>query len=137
MVLKVTKTESNAILPTRKYSLDAGLDLYSVENVIIEPNKVAVVNTGIAVELPPNTMGWITNKSRSMYLVGAGVVDEGYTGNLLVKIFNPTDKHVIIKPGDAIAQLVILPIVRPDILLVDHIEETSERKRDGGISRNE
>ncbi|MEM4134570.1 MAG: hypothetical protein QXV73_05175 [Candidatus Micrarchaeia archaeon] len=138
--MKIAKrTENKIILPYRKHEKDAGIDLCANGDYIIEPFDVKVISTGVSVDIPENCMGWITNKSRSNFLVGAGVVDEGYTGELLVKIFNPTKYEVKINHGDAIAQLIILPILRPDlewVLSIDFFDSKSERGESGGIKSN-
>lgn len=145
--MKVAKLRTSATIPTRKNSTDAGLDLYldlkPVPNRLrsvaaIKPNEVIIAETGITVEIPTGHFGWITNKSSSDYLVGGGIVDEGYQGELLVKIFNPTDKKINLKHGQKIAQLLILPC---KILGIEEIElseihrEQSDRGVSGGIGR--
>lgn len=155
-MLKVALLSETATVPTRKYPEDSGLDLYAdlfyksrssfipVEpdthytTTVVEPLSVVVVGTGIAVEIPEGHFGFITNKSSSDYLVGAGIVDSGYMGELLVKIFNPTDRYVTIKHGQKIAQLLIIPCKILDIEVVDISEiykNNSNRKSDGGIAR--
>ncbi len=138
--MKICKrTEEPVVLPRRKHPTDAGLDLYSIKDYIISPHSFCVVQTGVSVEIPENCMGWITNKSSSNFLVGAGVVDEGYQGELLVKVFNVLDEPIEIKYGQAVAQLIILPILRPDlewVLSNDFFSKETLRGESGGIKNS-
>ena len=138
------KLDENAIMPTRAHEADAGLDLYAPEKVMIGGNKVfisdslgvctdgvtikgCIIDTGVHIELPPNTVGMIKSKSGlNIYngLITEGVIDEGYTGSIKVKIYNLTEYKHQFNRGDKIAQLVILPIVKPELELVDELAET-------------
>lgn len=134
--MKFAKIVDNAILPTRKHPTDAGLDLYSCERVVIPQFSSVVVNTGITVEVPKGFFLWITNKSKSDYLIGAGIVDQDYQGELKVRIVNYRDVPLIITPGDAIAQIIMLPLLLPHVEEVDIAEvhaEKTERGNTGGI----
>lgn len=139
MILKCSKLVDDALIPTRKHENDAGVDFYSTERVTIAGNCVEIVKTGITVEVPHNCFMLIKPKSRSNFLVGAGVVDEGYQGEILVKIFNPTVREIIINKGDAIAQGLIIPIFYPKVCEVSLEKihgEKSERGATGGILIN-
>jgi dUTP pyrophosphatase len=132
--MKVCKLTEESKLPTKKYAGDVGFDLYSTIDVVIEPHTTAIIPTGIAIELPSGFFGWITNKSSKEYLVGAGIVDNNYRGEIKVRIFNVLNKKIYIKEGDAIAQLILLPQISDTIELVLFLSET-DRNNDGGINR--
>jgi dUTP pyrophosphatase len=132
--MKVCKLTEESKLPTKKYAGDVGFDLYSTIDVVIEPLTTAIIPTGIAIELPSGFFGWITNKSSKEYLVGAGIVDNNYRGEIKVRIFNVLNKKIYIKEGDAIAQLILLPQISDTIELVLFLSET-DRNNDGGINR--
>ena len=132
--MKVCRLTEESKLPTKKYAGDAGFDLYSTIDVVIEPHTTAIIPTGIAIELPSGFFGWITNKSSKEYLVGAGIVDNNYRGEIKVRIFNVLNKKIYIKEGDAIAQLILLPQINDAIELVLFLSET-DRNNDGGINR--
>ena len=87
------------IFPNRKHPTDAGIDLYAnldeYKSLVISNNNYEIVNTGVTVEIPEGYFGWITNKSKSNFLVGAGIVDQNYQGELLVKIFNPLGEESV------------------------------------------
>lgn len=107
----ITKLVEDAKLPTRKFPKDAGLDFYSLEDTKVSPLSFAIVRTGIGVILPEGYAGQLWPKSRSNFLIGGGIVDENYRGEILVKIANITVNEVIIKKGDAIAQMVITKVI--------------------------
>lgn len=136
--MKVSKLDPNATIPFRKNFNDAGADLYALGDYIIHDGMNKIIHTGITCEIPEGCIGWITNKSSKDYLIGGGIVDEGYQGELLVKIINVTDSTLVIRDGDAIAQLLILPVKILDIVETPFSEihqNKSDRGSDGGIVR--
>lgn len=119
--------DKDAKMPTRAYPTDAGLDLYAMENQTILPGGSAVFDTGVHIELPPNTVGMIKSKSGLNVrwgLVSEGVIDVGYTGSIKVKLYNHSRNRYEVKKGDKISQLVILPFLTPPLELVDSLEDT-------------
>jgi dUTP pyrophosphatase len=134
--LIVAKLEEDAILPTRKHDGDAGTDFYALQNVLIGPREMKVVRTGITVQLPYHYFGLMKPKGGSDNLVGAGVVDPDYQGEILFKIYNPSDDPISFLAGQPLGQMVLVPIVRPPVVEVGldeiHQEET-ERGATGGI----
>jgi dUTP pyrophosphatase len=136
--IKIAKLYEGAVLPTRKNFTDAGLDLYAfVENKgysFIAPNSMGIVRTGITIEIPKGYFGLIKPKSKSNFLVGAGVVDESYQGELLVKLFSYTGYTLV--TGDPIAQLLIIPCITPEVEEVstnDIHQVKTMRGKTGGI----
>ena len=128
------KLDEKAIMPTRAHETDAGLDLYAPESVTIEPKKAICVDTGVHIELPINTVGMIKSKSGLNVkhgITSEGVIDVGYTGSMVVKLYNHSDKPYTVNKGDKISQLVILPILAPELELVDELTETE--RGDGGF----
>ena len=134
--IKISKIDPNAYLPSRKHPADAGLDIYANCDIIIESHSTSIVSTGITLEITDGFVGLLKPKGRNNHLLGAGVVDAGYQGEILVKVANISDLPLEIKPGDAIGQLLILPIYTPEVLEVnpDQIHnENSSRGNTGGI----
>lgn len=126
MKMKVV-VEPGAYMPTRAHETDAGLDLYSMDDVVIKSGESHTFNTGVHIELPPNTTGFIKSKSGLNVkhgITSEGVIDVGYTGCIAVKLYNHGRFPVYIEKGQKISQLVILPIITPDLELVDDLEET-------------
>lgn len=132
--LNVRRVLPEALLPTRAYPSDAGLDLYAAESVNVGVNQTHLIETGIAVEIPEGYVGLILDRS-SMASRGAsvrgGVIDSSYRGTVKVCIvadaYPSCDKEgnykeglYQIRQGDRIAQLLIIPVALPIVL------ETSE-----------
>ena len=126
--------DKDAIMPTRAHETDAGLDLYCREDKMVWIGQSAVFDTGVHVELPRGCFGKIESKSGLNVKHGivslGGVIDEGYTGSIVVKLYNCGDKAYLFHKGDKIAQMVILPYLAPEMEVVDSLEET-ERGNDG------
>lgn len=125
MKMKV-KLDPGAYMPERAHSKDAGLDLKAPKGFIVYPKKKIKINTGVHVQLPPDTDAYVKNRSSFFDegLLTDGTIDEGYTGAIIVEFWNITDKPFVIKRGHKIAQLVIHPIIKPECELVDELEET-------------
>lgn len=135
-VIYASKLDEEARIPTRKHWTDAGVDLYSIESTFLFPQTSGIIKTGITIEIPDGYAGILKAKSKSDFIVGAGVVDSGYQGEILVKIFNPYDSVIEIHKGDAIAQLVIIPCITGEVQEVpkEKIHKSkSDRGETGGI----
>ena len=121
------KLDPGAKMPTRAHEDDAGLDLYSPVDVIIYGDDSATIDTGVHVEIPKGYVGMIKSKSGlnvKHNLTSEGVIDCGYTGSIVVKLYNHGRCAVPIAAGQKISQLVILPILLPDLELVDDLNDT-------------
>ena len=126
----------DAKLPTKNHYNDAGLDLYSHENTIILNGSVALVSTGIAMAIPDGYCGVIKDRSgiavkRGLEVV-AGIIDSQYRGEIKIAFVNNTsdlDGSVISK-GERVAQMLILPVPKVDLVEVSNLDET-ERGKDG------
>ena len=121
------KLDDGAYMPTRAYPTDAGLDLRARETQIVPAKESATFDTGVHIELPEGTVGMLKSKSGLMCkfgLVGEGVIDVGYSGSIVVKLFNHSGYDYEVHKGDKISQLVIRPIIIPELEVVDHFEET-------------
>lgn len=119
--------DDGAIMPTRAHELDAGYDLYSRIDAVIYPNASGRFDTGVHVEIPAGYVGFLKSKSGLNVKSGIqseGVIDAGYTGSICVKLYNHGSHEVYIKKGQKISQLVLLPIITPELELVDSLEET-------------
>ena len=122
------KLDEGAKMPTRAHEEDAGLDLYSRETMVIYAKDSAVFDTGVHIELPHNTVGFLKSKSGLNVKHGItsdGVIDVGYTGSIVVKLYNNSGDDYLVSKGDKISQLVVLPIIKPYLKLVDDLEDTS------------
>ena len=128
------KLDPGAYMPTRAHATDAGLDLYSREAVTIPAGGSACFDTGVHVALPEGTVGMLKSKSGlnvKQSILCEGVIDAGYTGPIVAKLYNHGAKDVLIEPGMKIVQLVILPILTPELEQVDELEDTE--RGEGGF----
>ena len=119
--------DDGATMPTRAHEYDAGLDLYAAERVRIWPHSWQAVETGVRVAIPQGFVGLLTSKSGLMRHKGMtcrGTIDSGYTGTIQAIMFNHSDTHIEIRKGEKVTQLVIMPIVRPELELVEELEKT-------------
>ncbi len=124
--MKVT-LDPGAIMPTRAHASDAGLDLYARESVTIPARGHATADTGVHVAIPEGYVGMLKSKSGlnvKKNILGEGVIDAGYTGPIVVKLYNQGDEDVTIEAGMKLIQLVILPILTPELELVDSLDDT-------------
>ena len=127
------KLDKGAIKPTRAHEHDAGLDLYAPADIEVWAGEAAVIDTGVHVAIPAGYVGFLKSKSGlnvKYNLTGEGVIDAGYTGSIVVKLYNNGYEDYYLKAGEKVIQLVILPILTPEIEIVDELEPT-ERGANG------
>jgi dUTP pyrophosphatase len=127
--LGIVRLSQRARIPTKSSSGAAGLDLYPAETVIVPPLQTKLVHTDIAVQLPPGTFGSICNKSKTsfkgLYTI-QGVIDNDYTGPLIVQIYNKdAHKAAIVNEGVPVAQLVVQPYIPVILVEQDYLPPTS------------
>ncbi len=142
--------DEGAKIPTRAHETDAGLDLYCREEVTIYPigrkdvtgvfangqyrlayfdipNSVSI-DTGVHMEIPNGYFGKIESKSglnvKNGIVSCGGVIDSGYTGSIVVKLYNFGTEPYIFQAGDKVAQIIIQPYIAPDLEVVDKLCDT-------------
>ncbi|WP_417753113.1 dUTP diphosphatase [Senegalimassilia anaerobia] len=120
-------------IPHMAYNGDAGVDLRSVERIVLEPQERAMVATGLAIALPEGYAGFVLPRSglaakHGISIVNApGLIDSNYRGELKVILLNTDpDKSFTIEIGDRIAQLIVMPV--PTINF-EQVEELTESQR--------
>lgn len=121
------KLDKGAYMPTRAHNTDAGLDLYARDAQIVPAKESAIFDTGVHIELPLNTVGMLKSKSGLNIkhgITSEGVIDAGYTGSIVIKLYNNSGFDYKVYAGDKISQLVIMPIVTPTLELVEELEST-------------
>ena len=130
--LPVKKLNSEAVIPESAYEGDAGIDLRSLVDVMLQPFERALVPTGLAVAIPEGYAGFVLPRSGSaikqgLSLVNApGLIDSGYRGELGCICINlDAQVPIEIKAGDRIAQLVIMKVEQVKLLEVNELSETS------------
>lgn len=118
-------------LPVYARDGDAGADLRCTEDVSLQPGERCLVGTGVAVALPPGTVGLITPRSGLAARAGLGIVnspgiiDSGYRGEIRVCLVNHDPREAIaLAAGDRVAQLVIVPFIAAEFMPVESLDET-------------
>lgn len=130
--LKVVLDEG-AKMPTRAHSTDAGVDLYAREDAIVEAKDYCTFDTGVHIEIPEGYVGFLKSKSGLNVkhgITSEGVIDAGYTGSIVVKLYNNSGFPYRVEAGDKISQLVLLPIITPELELSETLED-SDRGANG------
>lgn len=131
-VLKIKKLKDGAVVPKRATEESAGLDLSALlENpVTINPHEIVKIPTGIAIELEKGYAGLIYPRSGLSTKHGislancVGVVDSDYRGEVLVAVINHSETPFTINTGERIAQLVISPVILPEIEVTNNLNDT-------------
>lgn len=135
MDIPVIKLRAGAILPSRAYENDAGLDLYASEKVVIPALSRKAVPTAIAVHLPKHTVGLVWDRSGIALVKGlttmGGVIDAGYQGEIRVIMYNTTRKRVTVRKHEKIAQLIIQPFVTARLKVTSAFTKRSSRGKKG------
>ena len=139
--LPIQRLRDDAVVPTRAYAGDAGLDLAACERVELGPGERATVGTGLAVAIPDGHAGFVQPRSglalrHGITIVNTpGLVDSGYRGELKVILLN-TDSHepFVVEPGMRIAQLVVLRVPELDPVEVDELPASERGVRGFGSS---
>ena len=139
--LPIRKLRPDAVVPTRAYAGDAGLDLAACERVELPPGERASVGTGLAVAIPDGHAGFVQPRSglaarHGLTIVNTpGLVDSGYRGELRVILLNTDAREpFVVEPGMRIAQLVVLPVPELELVEVDELPESERGVRGFGSS---
>ena len=137
-VVKMKKLREGAILPQRQTEGAAGYDLCACLEapVVLQPGEGYPFPTGLAAEIPQGYAGMVFCRSGLGVKHGislpncVGVIDSDYRGELVVPLRNFGDGTYTIQPGERIAQLVIMPVLLPEIVEVEALSQT-ERGQGG------
>ena len=139
--LSIQRLRDDAVVPTRAYAGDAGLDLAACERVELGPGERATVGTGLAVAIPEGYAGFVQPRSglasrHGVTIVNTpGLVDSGYRGELKVILLNTdSSEPFVVEPGMRIAQLVVMQVPDVDPVEVDELPETERGARGFGSS---
>lgn len=118
------KLDPGAFPPSRAHETDAGLDIRAMQDGLVRAGQSAIFRTGVHVEVPPNTAGLFVSKSGLMMnhdITATGLVDEGYDGEVMVKLFNHGMDDYSVHAGDRIGQLVVMPVLYEPVEIVNSI----------------
>ncbi len=128
-VLRFKQLDDRAVLPTRGSSFAAGLDLRSIEDLVIGPQQRAIARTGLAVAIPHGFYGRVAPRSGLAVKQGldvlAGVIDSDYRGELCCVLYNTSDTPLTLPAGSKICQLIVEKIITPKAAWANDLDETA------------
>jgi len=133
--IQIKKLNPDAILPNYNYESDSGFDLYSTETIIIPPFGRVAVSTGISVKFDIGLELQVRPKSGLALNLGLtvlntpGTVDQGYSGEIKVIIFNTNPESVSVERGMKIAQGVLCPVLNGKFVDIIEVEEFEDGER--------
>ena len=136
--INIVLLNKNAKIPEKQHELDIGYDIFSLEQYTLLPNKVTRIHTGVSIELPPNMGGFILPRSglaskHSITSINSpGLVDPGYTGELIIPLINHSNTEYILDKGERFAQLVIINVENVSFNLVDKLKNTDRSDKGFG-----
>ena len=140
MEIKIKKLKENAKIPKGATSGSAGMDLYACidEPITLAPGQLAIVPTGIAIALPDNSCAAFLYARSGLGVKhgiclsnGVGVIDSDYRGEICAGLCNVSDKPYTIEPDERVCQMVIAPVLTPDVAEVNELDDTD--RGEGGF----
>lgn len=139
LFVSVKTCHPNAKVPKYATLGSSGLDLCAVEDVVLKPQTTTLVSTGIRMSIPEGYEGQLrsrsgfSSKNNVILINGIGTIDSSYNGEIKVAMYNLNlDKEVEIKQGQAIAQLVICPVIQAVLNILPEDQELDETERGSG-----
>ena len=127
ITIKVKRLHPDARLPQYARPGDAGMDLFSRDTRTLEQGEPFLFKLGFAIEIPQGYVALVKDRSglaaRGITTLG-GVIDQTYRGELGVVLLNTTEREHLVKPGDRIAQLLIIPIATAEMEEAAELSET-------------
>ena len=133
--IKIKKLSEDAVFPSYAYETDSGFDLHSIKDLEIQPFGRALVPTGLSVsfdegyEIQVRPKSGLAIKQGLTVLNTPGTVDEGYTGEIQVIVFNTNNYIVTISKGMKVAQAVLCPVVQGKFVILEEVEDVEEKDR--------
>tara|TARA_A200000159_G_scaffold63642_1_gene58879 strand:+ start:294 stop:725 length:432 start_codon:yes stop_codon:yes gene_type:complete len=134
--IQIKLLTNEALVPKKQHELDIGYDLASVENLTLLSKQVTLVRTGLSISLPPGVAGFVLPRSglatkHQITLINSpGLIDPGYTGEILIPLINHSDINYNISKQERVAQLVLVNSDNVEFDVVDELNVT-ERSSDG------
>lgn len=116
--------DNGAKMPSRAYTTDAGADLYACESCVVPAHGYTALDIGVHIDIPHGYAGQIMSKSGLNFrhnIITTGLIDEGYSESICVKLYNLGDDDYEIKKGDKVAQLVLVKVIYPEFVMVEEV----------------
>ena len=135
MPLRFSKSNEDAVTPEYAYPTDSGFDLYSTEEKYIEPFGRELIPTGLHFDIPENYEIQVRSKSGLalkqglMVLNSPGTIDQGFSGEIQVIMFNTTKEKIKIEKGQKVAQAVVCPVLTSNWLDIKEIDSVENKDR--------
>lgn len=117
--------DEGAFMPERAHDTDAGADLRCREDFVVKAGKSVMIDTGVHVCIPPFTKCEIKSKSSLNVLHGiitTGLVDEGFSGTILVRVYNLGEDDYYFKRGDKVTQICVSSVKYPEFVQVEKVK---------------
>jgi len=136
--INIVLLNKEARIPEKQHDLDIGYDIYSLNSYELLPNKVTRIQTGISIELPNQIAGFILPRSglaakHSITSINSpGLVDPGYTGEIIIPLINHSKEVYKLNKGDRFAQLVLINVENVSFNIVNDLNETDRSEKGFG-----
>ena len=136
--INIVLLNNDAKVPQKQHISDIGYDIYSVKQYSILPNEVTKVETGVSIELPDKYAGFILPRSglaskHSITSINSpGLVDPGYTGEIIIPLINHSDEIYKLEKGERFAQLVIINVENVSFNTVNELKKTDRSNKGFG-----
>lgn len=135
MNVRIKKLHEEAKAPEYAHQGDAGMDVFALEQVSLQPGERAVVPTGVAMAVPEGHVALVWDKSGRAVKEGlttmAGVIDAGYRGEVGIVVLNASTEVIVVEKHQKVAQILIQPVVSPTLEVVEDLDDTN--RGDGGF----
>ena len=133
IIIKVKKISKKSELPSYLYDTDVGFDLRANEAVKLLPGEQKEVKTGLIFEIPKNHVGLIRDRVGIISKMGihtcAGTFDQGFRGEVSIMLVNLSEETKYVEEEMRIAQMIIIPVVKPKIIQVKTLQDTLRGKK--------
>lgn len=126
--------DTGAYMPKYAHEQDAGADLRSPFACIVPKHSSATIDTGVHIDIPNGFVGMLKSKSGLNVkhgITSEGVIDAGYQGSIVVKLYNNSDEDYVVSRGDKISQIVFVPFFHTDFEVVDQFDQETDRGNGG------
>ena len=136
--IKIKLLNESAILPEKQHDSDAGYDLFSIEKIILKPNEIHKVKTGIAIQIPTNYGGLVLPRSglsskHDISLINTpGLIDSGFRGELLIPLINHSVNEYEIDKHERIAQLILIESPEVNIEVASDLDDSDRDSKGFG-----
>ena len=126
--------DDGAYMPLRAHDTDAGADIFCKEAFTVPAHNSVMIDTGVHIQLPPHTKAELVSKSGlniNHCITTTGLIDEGYSGKIMVRVYNHGDYDYTFEAGDKVTQLVITDVMYATFTKVESVE--GGERGDGGF----